>query len=66
MLNRSKAEAEQYILDNSRAFHENGKTDKEIGAVLNVSGPRVCQMRGALRPATVIAPVETALAPEAA
>ena len=66
MLNRTKEEAEQYIRENSKAF--NGKqTHKEIGLVLGVSGPRICQMISSMKgPSTIPESGETALAPEAA
>ena len=60
MLNRTKEEAEQYIRENTGKM-----TTKEIAAALNVSAPRVSQMRGAMKGETLPAN-ETALAPEAA
>lgn len=68
MLNRTKEEAETFIRENSKAF--GGKmTQKEIGLVLGVSGPRVNQMIAGMIPVgqpTTVESVETALAPEAA
>lgn len=61
MLNRSKAEAEDFIRENTGKM-----TTKQIGAALNVSAARISQMRGAMRPATPEESGETALAPEAA
>jgi DNA-directed RNA polymerase specialized sigma subunit len=55
MLNRSKSEAEQYIRENSKAYiGKEGKTDKEIGLVLGVSGPRVNQMKSEMNKREVI------------
>jgi DNA-directed RNA polymerase specialized sigma subunit len=55
MLNRSKSEAEQFIRENSKAYiGKEGKTDKEIGLVLGVSGPRVNQMKKAMNMQEVI------------
>lgn len=61
MLNRSKAEAEEFIRESQGKISQ-----KEMAVSLGVTPARVSQMVKEMRgPSTLVAPVETALAPEA-